>query len=761
MVDIDLAIRSRIGRQEAGCSVVDAQVFRLALQFCLALIGATVLFVCSTAAQTNPVYNKVYGIATHNSYWLNRSDQVDYFSSGTQELLTDQLLHEHVRAIEIDVHSEGAPAHEWKVYHTSDSEDFSCRYLSDCLEFLRNFHYAVPHHEVINVVVELKNTVPTTGADFPGIPVHFNFASDHTMEDFDGIFRRVLGNTLYTPKDFLGRCAAGATMRQCARIKGWPTIEELRGKFIINVLGNWSTAAYDWAHYAGENIQNRVAFPMQSVFQLFLQPCALSVPQIPNPINPKGPPLPDPTHVDLKTGGTAICVGDIDAFDPSPAMDQALRQAAFDASVFWQLEDLRPAALSAANQFLAENGVIRGHDSYGFGDSCAPGPQDCQEVRIRSGFQMIQTDYPWHFVNDSAWNTLHIPVDPSQRLRDPRSLPDANGHLGQYSVFRELGSRFYFQTGPAWPGVWAYAEVPTFSDRWLEVTVSSTRHGDTWGETTHDGLILDDYVKTCPYHPSAAEQEAAKIFKTLAGLECTNYVRAAQEDGEGCIKAMSESEQDGVEICRQKNTTAGASFYQESVDLYVRVYRNGQKVMDKEFRSARYGPCKRPSDPNSADVSDKCIGSLIAIAIKNSGQSSQITVYSAGKLRESGPSEPYWQALDSESFSVALTKQGFRGWKSELLVGARVADKLAPVHDVVVGPPSGSRSASGSPSGVVVGPPSGTRNTEFLPDLTRLHDVTLFDLPKREVAGNDSSSRVVDLSNPATRIGEQQFRKNR
>ena len=38
-------------------------------------------------------YNQVYGIATHNSYFINRSDQTDYGASGTQELLTDQLLH--------------------------------------------------------------------------------------------------------------------------------------------------------------------------------------------------------------------------------------------------------------------------------------------------------------------------------------------------------------------------------------------------------------------------------------------------------------------------------------------------------------------------------------------------------------------------------------------------------------------------------------------------------------------------------------------
>src|SRR5204863_7800144 len=67
------------------------------------------------AGELYPRYNEVYGTATHNSYWLNRSDRADFFASGTQEILSDQFLHEHIRAIELDIHSEGAPAGRWKV----------------------------------------------------------------------------------------------------------------------------------------------------------------------------------------------------------------------------------------------------------------------------------------------------------------------------------------------------------------------------------------------------------------------------------------------------------------------------------------------------------------------------------------------------------------------------------------------------------------------------------------------------------------------
>src|SRR6266571_2031442 len=60
---------------------------------------------------------------------------------------------------------------------------------------------------------------------------------------------------LYTPADFLARCPGASTMVECAQTAGWPTIGELRGKFIVNVIGNWSTTAYDWVVYATSEIE--------------------------------------------------------------------------------------------------------------------------------------------------------------------------------------------------------------------------------------------------------------------------------------------------------------------------------------------------------------------------------------------------------------------------------------------------------------------------------------------------------------------------
>ncbi len=48
-------------------------------------------------------------VATHDSYWIHRDPVDELFASGTQERLLDQLLFEHVRGLEIDVHHDDAP----------------------------------------------------------------------------------------------------------------------------------------------------------------------------------------------------------------------------------------------------------------------------------------------------------------------------------------------------------------------------------------------------------------------------------------------------------------------------------------------------------------------------------------------------------------------------------------------------------------------------------------------------------------------------
>src|SRR5262249_28142795 len=81
----------------------------LALPACSASTGAPLESTQSTAqaaSTDSPPLNKAWAIATHNSYWVKRSDVVEAEASGTQERLVDQLLFDHVRALEIDIHQD-------------------------------------------------------------------------------------------------------------------------------------------------------------------------------------------------------------------------------------------------------------------------------------------------------------------------------------------------------------------------------------------------------------------------------------------------------------------------------------------------------------------------------------------------------------------------------------------------------------------------------------------------------------------------------
>ncbi len=654
-----------------------------------------------------PTYDQVFGIATHNSYWMNRSDLTDLAASGTQELIGDQLLHEHVAALEIDLHSEGSAPHVFRVYHTSDSENYTCHTLEECLTLLTNFQYAVPDHEVINVVLELKNVVTNTIPD-TDTPTHHNFDANHTIQDLDNTIRNALGDAaLYTPGQLLDGCNAlqRNSLRACLRAKGWPTIDHLRGKFIFTIIGNWSRAGSDWAQYATTDIAHRVAFPMASLLELREGGC--TVPHGPTDrwaeLKLKRPQGDGESRVCMRTFGTDWTTG-----DPIP---NNVRQQAFDNSVFWDLEAIHDLfARKVAKDFIhEEHGIIRPAASFEWGsqaddDDTAWARQD---YSINDEFQMIMTDFPWHFIASLGPNA--IPTDPSQRLRN-RSALYTTGPL-----FHEPGSKLYFSTGEQYPGIWTYTHVAAGATRWWETTVSSTRHGDTIG--SYYTKILNDTIPVihfftthCPGHAHPQDPSS-----------CATYDRDAREDGESCIRVMSEDEQDGMEICRQKNVTPGPSWDQEAVTLYLREYHGGGETHEDLLQAARRGLCREADyteqEHHEANISPLCIGSMLAMSVENHGSSSVVKLYSTARTRPltqvpaGQPGQPMWSLVATKTFNRPMTKQGFRGWKDQLLAGLRVADALL---------------------------------STGLADPTHLRSLTLDDLPEQR--NYSGGGQVVDLS---------------
>jgi hypothetical protein len=358
--------------------------------FGLTLVGM-VAFVGNAGAAENRSarYNEVYRAATHNSYWVNRSNIGEAYASGVQERLLDQLLFDHVRALEIDIHKDDSSAGDWRVYHTDRESNSLCTPLKECLKQLQLFHYANPSHEVVTVVLELKELIG------------FNFDDSHTPADLDRLLDATLGSLLYRPRDFLARCPIGATMKECARSAGWPTIQELRGRFIFTVLGNWRHCVAGlpvghgpsgWATYAtwtgdrGSGVRDRSAFPMQTDFSRFLG---------------------DDCSSELIPPGQV--------------------RAAEDASVFRQVEAVEdPANMRTVERFLADGGIVRGRDSWKLAD---------QAARVAAGFQMLQTDYPWIQLGDRG------PAQPFRPLH-PEEFADP-------AQFLEPGSRLAFAQSPS------------------------------------------------------------------------------------------------------------------------------------------------------------------------------------------------------------------------------------------------------------------------------------------------------------------------
>jgi len=726
-------------------TILKVSIVRAILSFAVIALSAGFLVNCGKAppAPVFPRYNQVYGIATHNSYWINRSDQADYESSGVQELLSDQLLHEHVRAIELDIHSTGSPNHDWKVYHTSNAEDFVCNSLSDCLQMLANFQYAEPQHDVINVIVELKNTVDTYGTyGFDTISAHNFDTSTHTIQDFDNLFVNILGKShIYTPGDFLNDCSAAlasrptptrmpTTMVDCAAQAGWPTIDKLRGKFIINILGNWGTAAEDWVTYAISDMHQRIAFPMESIFDIF----DIQQESSPKRLDCRNKYLDSLlaqfdapncfiAHDSTVFAGTTnqYAINDIVSSQYyAPDMANNVRVQAHQASVFWQFEaGFTDLANQFASKFLSFNGVIRGSDSFDWNPLCpeikiqaniglcanhqtagckfdkVPDasyahlglptytiPQDnigCQDERISAGFQLIQTNYPWHFINNDA-SSLGIPTDPSQRVYDPSWLTGTPPLPS--SPYKEPGSRLYFSNpignpnNPYQAFLWSSVQRAT----WLETTVSTTRIGDTWinvpGGAPFDHGVNDE----------------------LAG-----YPRTAREQGAGCLRADDGKDfSEGVLVCRLKTnqlnpdgTVRDDSEYQEQLYIGFYVIHNG-RVTSHDLVDALGNKLNNHPQLYGTDR----IGNMLAMRIDATRKT--VTVYSAGRM---AGNHPDWTQIGQYTFATPLTRYGLLATGDVLFVGTKQGSIQTDV---------GSVTQSNFPNKEVIGYPSVSVNIKDL-----------------------------------------------
>lgn len=167
------------------------------------------------------LYNEVRQKSSHNCFQR-------------REGVFDQVVYWRIRSLEVDLHrgkNERSPLQrDWWIYHTPFDPDTTVEKLSDFLTICGGLHFATPDHEVITLFLDLKD--------------EFGSSNHQSGDDLDDLLQTHLGESLYSPADLLawantppGATPAATLQGAIARRGGWPTLKELRGKFIVVLTG--------------------------------------------------------------------------------------------------------------------------------------------------------------------------------------------------------------------------------------------------------------------------------------------------------------------------------------------------------------------------------------------------------------------------------------------------------------------------------------------------------------------------------------------
>ncbi len=182
------------------------------------------------APAPGPRYNDVQWEGSHNTYQQK---------AGVMTILQDY----NIRAIEFDIHvtekkltgARRAPDGDWLVYHNALGDWSNCATLSECFAIVRRFHDQHPDHDVITIFFDMA------GVGEPG----------HTRADLYALFNRAFPpGSILTPASLMDACPGAANLQEAVTRQGcgWPTLDELKGKFILVVSDGreaFQTPAYD------------------------------------------------------------------------------------------------------------------------------------------------------------------------------------------------------------------------------------------------------------------------------------------------------------------------------------------------------------------------------------------------------------------------------------------------------------------------------------------------------------------------------------
>ena len=259
----------------------------------VALLVAPLLATIGTAKADNPLdpnnlrLDQLQVIGSHNSYHsgvepgiLSRIQQI---SAALAKLLDykhpplSTQLDRGIRQVELDIYADShggrfsnphnpyAPTEKWplppaeaalmrqpgfKVMHIPDIDQHAnCQPLKACLENIRNWSDAHPHHIPVFVILEIEQSNDLPGAT----PVELFNA--RTFNNLDATIRSIFSiHNLLTPDDVRGNAT---TLSEAVQAHGWPTLAQSRGKVIFLLDQRSNGPLYLEGH---KDLRGRVAF---------------------------------------------------------------------------------------------------------------------------------------------------------------------------------------------------------------------------------------------------------------------------------------------------------------------------------------------------------------------------------------------------------------------------------------------------------------------------------------------------------------------
>lgn len=190
-------------------------------------------------------YNEVQQISSHNSYDKNgiKPGIIEQANSG-------------VRSFEFDLHVGDTP-YDWDIYHFTHlfSGGDNCDKLSQCFGLLRQWHNEHPDHEIITIWLQLVDDWKSNGHN------EMDLDNKRLANDF--------GNLIFTPQNLLTASHTATDLQDAINKSSWPTLESLKGKFIIVLSGNNQHCADyldDVANYKNDSVGNNGYFGKKFCF---------------------------------------------------------------------------------------------------------------------------------------------------------------------------------------------------------------------------------------------------------------------------------------------------------------------------------------------------------------------------------------------------------------------------------------------------------------------------------------------------------------